>query len=206
MLYLSYNLNFTPCFLLIRGPYGAPNSLIIIVTGQTAIRPRSPTRCSADQRNKKKKKRRSREMRGESKELRKYELSMCHEQMENNYFMVIVWCLILNCKNKLLMIKMGWIIDEWNRNRSWGGDLRGYMKGQVISSWKQGRRYARTHVGMHIKYGANKLSALQRIQSKTTLSDGKTQELLGQKGSLSLVDRRNNLEKQFRPFRWGFYC
>lgn len=31
---------------------------------------------------------------------RKYELSMCCEQMENDYFMVIVWGLILNCNNK----------------------------------------------------------------------------------------------------------
>lgn len=52
MLYLSYNLNFTPCFLLIRGPSGAPNLLITMVTGQTVTQPKSLTRCWADQREK----------------------------------------------------------------------------------------------------------------------------------------------------------
>lgn len=35
MLYVSYNLNFTPCFLLIRGTSGAPNLLISMVRGHT---------------------------------------------------------------------------------------------------------------------------------------------------------------------------
>lgn len=40
---------------------------------------------------------------------RKHELSMCCEQMENNYFMVIVWCLIRDCIDELLILAAGWI-------------------------------------------------------------------------------------------------
>lgn len=35
--------------------------------------------------------------------------------MEKDYFMVIVWCLILNCNNKFLILGMGWIFDDWKR-------------------------------------------------------------------------------------------
>lgn len=77
-----------------------------------------------------------------SEEWRKYELSMCREQMENYYFMVIVWCLIPNCNDKILILSTGWIFDEWNRNHGWrdfGGGREYGGRSQVIQSGEQRR-------------------------------------------------------------------
>lgn len=117
LLYVSYNLNFTPCFLLIRGPSGAPNLLISMVRGQTAAAPVPHQVLSRSEEWKKRGEVEEREERAKREAWRKYELSMCCEQMENDYFMVIVWCLIQNCKDKLLILPMRWIFDRWNRNR-----------------------------------------------------------------------------------------
>lgn len=121
LLYVSYNLNFTPCFLLIRGPSGAPNLLISMVRGQTVAAPVPHQVLSWSEEWKKKKRGEVEEWeeRAKSEAWRKYELSMCCERMENDYFIVIVWCLIQNCKAKLLILPMRWIFDKWNRNR-WG--------------------------------------------------------------------------------------
>lgn len=103
---------------------GLLTSQITMVTGQTGLVPhqvlsRSEKR-GGGKREKEGKKRR---------EDMNYQCAV--EQMENDYFMVIVWCLILDCNGKILILSMGWIFDEWKRN-SGSGDLRESVWGKVI--------------------------------------------------------------------------
>lgn len=214
MLYLSYNLNFTPSFLLIKDTSWAPNLLITMVTGQTVTQPRSLTRCGADQREGGKKGRRS-EMRGGSEVWRKYELSMCREQMENYYFMVIVGCLILNCKNELLIFSIWLMFDEWNRDRG-GSDFRegiwrkvtGHSKSEnKDTTWKcTAKKIHLKNKSLHFICNEYWINNEQTLRIIIQGSDWWTWELLGQKDSSSLVDRINNLEKQPWSYHWGFYC
>lgn len=108
MFYVSYKLNFTPGFLLIRGPSGGSCPPTQHGKRTQQRRPQSLTRCQGDV-----EKWDEREREQASGE--KIWIIDATPRMEKDYFMVIVWCLILNCNNKFLILRMGWIFDDWKR-------------------------------------------------------------------------------------------